>query len=108
MKHAGKPAELRAVAKHIIWFEEPAKALQEPVRFLAYAMTYATSKEMAVVRRHFSDNDLKAALLNAPPGIFDPRSWAYWNIIFGRYPVPPMPARQIPTKARTRRSIKRR
>jgi hypothetical protein len=26
----------------------------------------------------------------------DERSWAYWNVVIGRYPVPPMPRRVIP------------
>src|SRR5208283_3927990 len=29
----------------------------------------------------------------APPGIFDPRSWACWNLKCGRLPAPPLPAR---------------
>jgi hypothetical protein len=30
-----------------------------------------------------------------PPGIIDPRSWAYWNLKLGRDPTPPMPARRF-------------
>jgi len=103
MKRCVAPAQLRAVAKHIVWFESPAKALENPSRFLAYAMTFATTREMTVVRRHFNDRDLKAALANAPAGIFDARSWAYWNVMFGRYPVPPLPVRRFPGAAQKRR-----
>ena len=39
--------EIAAVARRVIWFEEPEQALADPVRFLAYAMTYATKRRFA-------------------------------------------------------------
>ncbi len=88
--------DVREVSRRVIWFEEPEKAVADPVRFVAYAMTYGTHADMSVVRRHLSDEDLREALNNAPPGIFDPRSWAYWNLKLGRYPAPPLPERKLP------------
>jgi len=95
MKRLDKIAALRALARRIVWFEPPAKSLREVNRFLTYAMTYATSEEMARIRRFVSDSELKAALRAAPPGIMDRRSWAYWNAMLGRYPAPPMPKRRF-------------
>src|SRR5260370_42366679 len=37
----------------------------------------------------------REALDNAPAGIVDPRSWAYWNLRLGRYPAAPLPRRQL-------------
>jgi hypothetical protein len=88
--------ELQAVARRVIWFEEPVQALATPVRFLAYAMAYATHADMQVIRRFVSDDGLREALDQAPPGIIDPRSWSYWNVLLGRYPVPSLPERRIP------------
>ena len=85
-----------AVARRIIWFEPPEKALSDPVRFMAYAMTYALPEDMRFIRKHVSDNDFRDALDHAPPGIIDPRSWAYWNSKMGRYPPPPHPVRCFP------------
>jgi hypothetical protein len=59
-------------------------------------MTYATTEEISVVRHYVELDDFREALEQAPPGIMDERSWAYWNIVTGRYPVPPMPRRVIP------------
>lgn len=81
------------VARRIVWFEEPEEALADPVRFLAYAMTYARHADMQVIRQYVSDEDFLQALDRAPPGIIDPRSWAYWNLKMGRFPPPPLPAR---------------
>lgn len=50
---------------------------------------------MKVVRRYVDDTGLIEALDNAPPGIIDARSWAYWNNVLGRYPPPPMPKRRF-------------
>jgi hypothetical protein len=90
--------DLLSVAPHVIWFEPPEQALANPIRFLAYVMTYATPEEVAVVRRYVSLDDLREALEHAPPGIIDKRSWAYWNAVVGRYPAPPMPRRVIPDR----------
>jgi hypothetical protein len=96
MKALPHNADLLDVAPHVIWFEPPERALADPVRFLAYLMTYGTIEEIAVVRRYVDLDDFREALEHAPPGIMDERSWAYWNVMTGRYPVPPMPRRVIP------------
>ncbi len=96
MKPLPHNADLMHVAPRVVWFEPPEQALAEPVRFLTYVMTYATSEELAVVRRYVDLDDFREALEHAPPGIMDERSWAYWNALTGRYPVPPMPRRVIP------------
>lgn len=83
------PQTLQA-ARRIIWFEEPEKALADPVRFMAYAMTYARHEDMRVIRRYVTDDEIRQALDAAPPGIIDPRSWAYWNLKVGRFPPPPL------------------
>jgi hypothetical protein len=93
MKTLVLTAELEAVAKRVVWFESPQEAIAFPNRFIAYAMTYGDYADMEVIRNQLSDDDLREALANAPPGIFDPRSWAYWNLKLGRYPAPPMPER---------------
>jgi hypothetical protein len=87
--------ETEGVARRIIWFEPPADALADPVRFMAYAMAYAMPGDMRIIRRYVSDDDFREALDRAPPGIIDPRSWAYWNSKLGRFPPPPLPKRRL-------------
>lgn len=89
------------VARRIIWFEPPEQALAEPIRFMAYAMTYARHEDMQVIRRYVCDDDFRTALDQAPPGIIDARSWAYWNSKMGRYPPPPRPVRRFTRMAGT-------
>ncbi len=87
--------ETEAVARRLVWFEQPAAALADPIRFMAYAMASATHVDMKLLRRYVSDEDFREALDKAPPGIIDPRSWAYWNSKLGRYPAPPQPKREL-------------
>lgn len=96
MKTLPPSADLLNVASRIIWFEPAEHALADPIRFLAYLMTYGTLDDIAVVRRYLDLADFREALDHAPAGIIDERSWAYWNVMTGRYPAPPMPRRIMP------------
>lgn len=87
--------ETEALARRLVWFEEPAEALADPVRFLAYAFEAATHEDMAILRRYLADEEFRAALRAAPPGIIRPRSWAYWHARFGEAPPPPLPQRRL-------------
>jgi hypothetical protein len=98
MKPLPRNSDLLEVAPRVNWFEPAEATLRDPVRFLAYLMTYGTSEDVAVVRRYLSLEDFREALEHAPPGIMDERSWAYWNTVTDRYPVPPMPRRVIPDR----------
>ncbi len=64
-------------------------------------MTYARHEDMQIIRRHVCDDDFRTALDQAPPGIIDARSWAYWNSKLGRYPPPPRPVRRFTRMAGT-------
>ena len=96
MKPLPHAADLLGIAPNVIWFEAPELALADPIRFMAYLMTYGTPDDIAVVQRYVDQNGFGEAIANAPPGILDVRSWAYWNVMAGRYPPPPMPTRVLP------------
>ena len=95
MKTIPLTPDTEALARRLVWFEPPAAALSDTCRFVAYALARATHEDMTLLRKFLSDDDLREALDHAPPGIIDPRSWAYWNSRLGRYPAPPMPERQL-------------
>jgi hypothetical protein len=87
--------EIVALAPRIIWFEPGEQSLHDPIRFIAYAMRYASHEDMTVIRKYVSDQDFIELLDKIPAGIVDGRSWAYWNAVFDRYPTPPMPMRKL-------------
>lgn len=96
MKPLPRKADLLAVAPRVMWFETPEQALSQPIRFMAYLMTYGTAQDIAVVRRYVGEAEFREAIEHAPPGILDERSWSYWNAMAGHYPPPPMPLRRLP------------
>lgn len=87
--------ELLAVAKATAWFKSPEEALQWPEHLIAHVLTYGTHDHVATLRRYVSDDQLLAALVDAPPGIYDSRSWAYWHVVLGKCPPPPLPTRNL-------------
>jgi hypothetical protein len=87
--------EMLAISRRVVWFEEPKVALKNPIRFVIYAMRYATHQDMSTIRRFIDDSELKEALSQAPPGIIDPRSWAYWHVKLEIFPPPPLPERRF-------------
>jgi hypothetical protein len=94
--------EFHALAARVIWFEPPELALRDMSRFMAYAFRYASHHDMQMLRTKLNDDDLRAALSEAPPGIIDPRSWSFWHVVLGKFPVPPFPRREIEADKRQR------
>ena len=85
--------ELQEVCRRVIWFESPEQALQNPPLFLCYLMQNGTDKDFISASRHFDDTDFRKALDQAPAGILDAPSWAYWNLKLNDKPDRPMPER---------------
>ena len=95
MKALPKTAKLLQVARRVMWFEEPERALADPLQFLAHVMVFGTREDLQVLRGIVGKDDYREVLEHAPPGVFDPRSWAYWNLVCGRRPAPPLPVRTV-------------
>ena len=85
--------EMRKTVNRCIWFEEPEKAIQDIPRLAAYILTYGLPEDTQALLDQFREHDLEYVLDNAPAGIYDKKSWAYWNLMAGRYETPPMPER---------------
>jgi len=86
--------EIEKVSRRCVWYKTPAEAVGEPEHFVAHVLTYGTHEDVKALRKFVSDDDLREAMNNAPSGIYDGRSWSYWQLkLFGRYDPPPMPSR---------------
>ncbi|MDB5524403.1 MAG: hypothetical protein JWM58_2166 [Rhizobium sp.] len=96
MKMLPNTEELQGVAERTMWYKSPPDAIADTLNFIAHVLTYGTPEDVAVLRRHLSIDEIRDALDAAPPGVFDPRSWSYWNAMVGRFDAPPMPERRIP------------
>jgi|SRR5271165_1569465 len=67
--------------------------LADPVQFLAHVMVLGSVDDLKALRGIVGKDDYREVLEQAPPGIFDARSWAYWNLVCGRQSTPPLPVR---------------
>jgi hypothetical protein len=72
MKTIPLTPDTEALARRLVWFEDPEEALSDTFRFVAYAAARATHEDMKLVRLYLDDDDLREALDHAPPGIIDP------------------------------------
>ena len=95
MKKINLTAEMRKAVQHCIWFEPPEESIKNTPRLAAYILTHGMPEDTQALRKQLSDEDLKQVLDEAPSGIYDPRSWAYWNLVIGRYDTPPLPTRSF-------------
>lgn len=92
--------EMCRVAERIVWFKEPEEALADPKHFLTYLMTYGTLEDLDTVAKYVPRDSYREALRHPLPGVFDARSWSYWNLVINDLsPAPPMPARFAPEPA---------
>jgi len=93
MKTLPPTPELLRVARRVIWFEEPVRALADPLQFLAHVMVFGMVEDLKALRGIVGTEDYREVLEHAPPGIFDARSWSYWNLVCDRHPAPLLPVR---------------
>ena len=90
-----KTPEMLAVARRLVWFDEPEAALDHPYLFLVQVMTLGTTDDVLAVQDQLGMEPFRETLERAPGGSFDARSWCYWNLILDRWPPPPLPVRDL-------------
>ena len=86
---------LQQIARNLCWWQPAALTLSDPPRFLIQVMVLGTWQEVQKVNGFFGWGAFKDALLNAPAGVFDVRSWAYWRAVFG------LPEAELPRRSLT-------
>ncbi len=88
-------SSLEDLANKLVWWKTPEEALKDRKRILVQVMVYGTAQDLVVAKDFFSDEDFLEVLEDPPSAIFDPRSWAYWNLMYDQYPAKPMPKRKL-------------
>ena len=92
-------ADRRALrmAKKYVWWQSPERALADGRVLLAQMMTLGTADDVRWLLSVVSSEHLLQVLDDPPIGVFNRRSWAFWNLRLGREPVPALPARRLPS-----------
>ena len=85
---------LAAAARRLVWWKTPEEALEDRARLFAQIMTYGALDDVRAMLAAAPEEVLRDVLRQAPPGVFDPRSWTYWHLRLG-LPPDPLPARRL-------------
>ncbi|MGH8321214.1 MAG: hypothetical protein ACRESX_01950 [Gammaproteobacteria bacterium] len=80
------------VARRLVWWKPTGESLADSDRLLARVMAYGALTDVQWMLEKHGKQACAAVLQNAPPGIFDARSWRYWRLVLG-LPPGPMPRR---------------
>ena len=83
-------ARLLEVAKSCRGPRAAAELMADRVLFLAHVMTYGEIEDLVVAKKYFTESNFRSVLDQPPAHVFDPWSWNYWNVKFGRFPAPSM------------------
>jgi hypothetical protein len=87
---------LRAAARYI-WWEPPGEAIRRPARVIAQVMDLGDFEDVQRLVDLAGPDRIRATVLDAEPGWFSERSWAYWCHRLGvtepGAPLPPLPRR---------------
>lgn len=92
------PEILKPFARRYVWWKTPEKAVSTPLRVIAQVMNIGDYADVQALATQVGDDALRAAVLQAEAGQFNPRSWHYWHYRLelastGR--VPPLPVRRL-------------
>ena len=87
-----KPEQL---ARRLIWWKPPEESLRTPARLIAQVMVLGTWEDIETAKEQWGTDAFRRVLADPPAGVFDPRSWNYWHVLFDIQPVPPMPVRKF-------------
>lgn len=88
-------APLDRLAHRYVWWNTLDWAYAHPTVFLANVMDLGSWDDIQTMRHEVDDTILKSVLLHAAAGCFHARSWDYWHVKFGIYPIPSMPKREF-------------
>jgi hypothetical protein len=91
-KTSPQTPELLKVGRRVRWFEEPERALADPIQFLTHVMVFGTVEDLKALRGIVGQDEYREVLEQDPPGIFDIRGL----LEFGLRPppgAPPLPVR---------------
>jgi hypothetical protein len=86
-------ARLR-LAERYVWWQEPSKTLRTPRVLLRQLLCLGTEDDYVAARKYWGEAAFKRALIEAPAGTPDKRSWVFWHRHYHLRPKA-FPRRQI-------------
>jgi hypothetical protein len=88
------PSTARALARRYVWWQAPEETLADVPQLLRQIMRLGTPSDYAAAVEIWGRDVFRDALVTAPAGALDERSWYFWRRHFGLPEAPP-PARRF-------------
>jgi hypothetical protein len=80
--------EPETLARRYVWWQTPAQTLESPEVLLRQILKLGTADDYLTARELWGEEAFKRALITAPPGAIDERSWAFWHRQYRLEPEP--------------------
>jgi hypothetical protein len=91
VKTSSKPTPEYLAAAYV-WWQSPEASLREPDKILRQILKTGTPGDYVAACEIWGEEAFRQALLTAPPGAVDERSWEFWHRYY-RLEARPMPKR---------------
>jgi hypothetical protein len=82
------------LAAAYVWWQNPETSLKEPEKILRQILKMGTAGDYVAACEIWGEEAFRSALVTAPPGALDERSWQFWHRYFGMEP-PAVPRRSF-------------
>lgn len=87
--------ELRRLASRVVWWDTPEHVVCRLDDFLCRVMSLGDLVDANYIETVYGADRLRTALMSAPAGVLDARSWHYWHHRLGLGDPGPLPARRF-------------
>ena len=87
-------AEPEALARRYVWCQPAEETLASPETLLRQILKIGTADDYVAACQYWGEDAFKQALISAPAGSLDERSWVFWHRHYG-LPERPFPKRSF-------------
>jgi hypothetical protein len=85
---------LEALASRYVWWQPATETLASPGILLRQILKMGTADDYVAAREHWGEKAFREALISAPAGSLDERSWVFWHRQYD-LPLKPFPQRSF-------------
>lgn len=88
----GDANDPETLAHRYVWWQPADETLAAPDILLRQILKIGTADDYVAARQHWGEDAFRQALVSAPAGSLDERSWVFWHRHYG-LPLSPLPKR---------------
>lgn len=94
MAAASAASKMEALALRYVWWQPAEETLSSPETLLRQILNIGTAEDYVAACGYWGEDAFRRALISAPAGSLDERSWVFWHRHYG-LPQKPFPKRSL-------------